>query len=97
MAWLTSVTLHTTSTVSWSEHQYRVFAGTVDTYYRIHTLTTEECDGVDESTATTYVANNPADPTANPEVKSCRAVRSNEAGAYRVIKETESVGSWTKK
>ena len=97
MAWLDTVTLHTTDVSSWNETQYRVFGGSVDTYTRLHKLTTEQCPEVTEAVAEAYVGDNPAVAVpydAGTYVKSCRAVRSNAAGGFIVTKESETLGAW---
>lgn len=91
MAWLTSCTFYTVSQLSWVETQYRVFGGGVDTYTRLHTVTIEEAPGVTQATATDYVTANPA---GTGTIISCRAERMNDAAAYKVIKESETVGAW---
>lgn len=91
MAWLTSCTFYTVSSKSWDELQYRVFGGSVTVYHRVHTVTVEEAPGVDQSTATTYVTNNPAGAS---NIVSIEAVRVDASGQFKVVKETETVGDW---
>ena len=91
MAWLTTGTFYTVSKKSWDETQYRVFGGSVDVYHRVHTLTVEEAPGVDQSTAETYVTNNPAGAS---NITSIEAVRVDASGQFKVTKETETIGEW---
>lgn len=90
MAWLNTVTLRTVSKSSTAEYLISSFGGL--TSYRVVTTTVEECPGVDETTANNYVAANPADGSS---ILSCYATRMNDAGAYNVVKESRTYGSWT--
>lgn len=110
MAWLTSCdssNLITTQQDSWAEQMAYItgsggVGGIAELKFakRIHTLTVIEYVGVDKSTAETYVENNPAESSYDEEthiitiVKSCRAVRDGDGGAYKVVKETETISDW---
>lgn len=97
MAWLETVTLFTSDYTSWVETRYREFGGSVDTYERKHKLRTEECAEVTQAVAEAYVDANPAEAPpygAGTYIKSCRTVRANAAGGYKVLKETETVTAW---
>ena len=67
---------------------------------RIHTPSTIEYVGLDLSEAKAFVAANPASETYDEAtgittiVKSCKWSRDGDGGAYKVVKEVETITDW---
>lgn len=95
MAWLNAVdtnTPHVRTEYNKFPRERLYFAtGSSNIYTRSRTIITDEYHGLTDTAAQAYVDTHAGD----TDVVAAQAVRMNDAGAYKAVITTDSVGTWT--